>query len=436
MIYFLHHRAIEPIILTTARHYLFAKIGKDPLLRNGDFRRFWFSSTLNGFGAQISSLAVPLCAVLLMHATPAQMGMMIALQAVPFALFSLPAGVLLERHRKLPIILSGETASGLALASVALASWCGWLSMGWLYCSAFLIGTVSVLGGGAEQIFLTKLIGREALVDAQAKFVVTDSASRLIGPGIAGLLVQWLTAPLAVLVTACTFMISVLNLRQVRLVETPPAPSVQHPLRDIRDGLVFVWSHPLLRALAWGAGVWHILFYGYSALSLLFAMRVLGLTPGLIGLAQTLGGIGVFSSSILLKPLIRRFGPGGTILIGMGATAAGFTAAASIPAKLFGSIQGSAVAYALVTFCFDCGVMLFFMPYMSLRQKVTPDAFLGRMISTMRFLTVATAPLGALLAGALAERIGIRPALGCIAAGGVTLVICMAWLSPLRSVRT
>jgi MFS family permease len=436
MIYSLQHRLIEPIILTTARHYLFAKIGNDPLLRNGDFRRFWLSSTLNGFGAQISGLAVPLCAVLLMHATPAQMGMMIALQAVPFALFSLPAGVLLERHRKLPIILSGETASGLALASVALASWCGWLSMGWLYCTAFLIGTVSVLGGGAEQIFLTQLIGREALVDAQTKFVVTDSASRLIGPGIAGMLVQWLTAPLAILVTACGFMLSVLNLRQIGLTEARPPPSEQHPLRDIRDGLVFVWGHPLLRALAWGAGFWHIMFYGYAALSLLFATRVLGLTPGVIGVAQTLGGLGVFSSSVLLKPLVRRFGPGSTILIGMGATALGFAAATAIPVKLFGSAQASAVAYAVVNFFCDCGVMLFFMPYMSLRQKVTPDAFLGRMISTMRFLTVATAPLAAILAGALAGQIGIRPALACIAGGGVLLTICMAWLSPLRSVRS
>jgi hypothetical protein len=390
---------------------------------------------LNSFGAQISSLALPLCAVLLLHASPAQMGVLVALQAVPYALFSLPVGVFLDRSSKLPIMLCGEISSGLALCSVAIAYWCGWLSMSWLYAVGFILGTVSVVGGGAEQIFLTYLVGREGLIDAQTKFATTDSVSRLVGPGIAGILVQLLTAPVAVLVTAAGYLVSVLNLRTIAKRDPRPAPSDKHPLQEIREGLVFVWAHPLLRPLAWGAGFWHILFYGYAALSLLFATRILGMTPGMIGMMQTLGGLGVFLSSMLLKPLTRRFGPGGTILIGLGATALGFTVAASIPPTIFGSANLSALAYGVLSFFFDCGVMLFFMPYMSLRQKVTPDAFLGRMISTMRFLTVAMAPIGAMLAGALAEHFGIRSALACIAGGGMVLTASMVWLSPLRSVR-
>ncbi|HEV7813879.1 MAG TPA: MFS transporter [Janthinobacterium sp.] len=431
----IHPFHIEPIILATFRQYFASRISEDKLLRNVDFRRFWFSSTLNSFGAQISSLALPLCAVLLLHATPGQMGVLVGLQAVPYALFSLPAGVLLDRSSKLPIILCSEFMCGLALASVALAYWCGWLSMSWLYAIGFLLGTAAVVGGGAEQIFLTHLVGRDGLIDAQTKFATTDSASRLVGPGIAGILVQLLTAPVAVLVTATGYMTSVLNLRAVSARDPRPAPSDKHPLQDIKEGLVFVWGHSLLRALAWGAGLWHILFYGYAALGLLFATRILGMTPGMIGVTQTLGGLGVFLSSMLLKPLTKRFGPGGTILIGLGATAFGFTVAASIPPALFGSTTASAVAYGILSFFFDCGVMLFFMPYMSLRQKVTPDAFLGRMISTMRFLTVAMAPIGAMLSGALAEHFGIRNALACIAGGGILLTISMVWFSPLRSVR-
>jgi hypothetical protein len=390
---------------------------------------------LNSFGAQISSLALPLCAVLLLHASPSQMGILVALQAVPYALFSLPVGVFLDRSSKLPIMLCGEISSGLALSSIAIAYWCGWLSMGWLYAVGFILGTVSVVGGGAEQIFLTYLVGREGLIDAQTKFATTDSVSRLVGPGIAGILVQLLTAPVAVLVTAAGYLVSVLNLRTIGKRDPRPAPSDKHPLQEIREGLVFVWNHPLLRPLAWGAGFWHILFYGYAALSLLFATRIVGMTPGMIGMTQTLGGLGVFLSSMLLKPLTRRFGPGGTILIGLGATALGFTVAASIPPTILGSANLSALAYGVLSFFFDCGVMLFFMPYMSLRQKVTPDAFLGRMISTMRFLTVAMAPIGAMLAGALAEHFGIRSALACIAGGGIVLTASMIWLSPLRSVR-
>lgn len=405
------------------------------MLRNVDFRRYWFSSVLNGFGGQVSALALPLCAVLLLHATPAQMGTLVAAQAIPFGLFALPAGVLLDRRRKLPIMLASESIQGITLASIAVAYWFGVLSIHWMYCTAFILGTCSVIGGGADQIFLTFLIGREALIEAQSKMAATDSASRLVAPGVAGLLIQWLTAPFAVLVNALGFGISVFNLSRVSVRDPRPAPSDKHPLRDIRDGLAFIWSQPLLRALAWGAGCWHLLFYGYTALGILFATRELGMTPGTLGAAQMLGGIGVFAASQLLKPLNRRFGAGITILIGTASTTLGFVVMPLIPPALFGSHFASAVAYAGLAFFFDCGVMLFFMPYLALRQKVTPDEFLGRMISTMRFLTVATAPLGALAAGYIAEHFSIRTGLGCVAAGGIALTTAMIMAKPLRSVR-
>lgn len=404
------------------------------MLGNADFRRYWFSSVLNGFGGQISALALPLCAILLLHATPSQMGTLVAAQAVPFALFALPAGVWLDRNSKLPILLLSETIQAIALASIPAAYWMGALSVHWMYATAFVLGTCSVVGGGAEQIFLTYLIGRDGLIDAQSKFAATDSASRLLAPGLAGVLIQWLTAPMAVLLNALGFVVSVCNLRRISVRDPRPTPSDKHPLRDIRDGFAFIWGHPLLRALAWGAGFWHWLFYGYSALLILFATRELGMTPGMLGTAQMLGGIGVFVSSVVLKPLNRRYGPGRTILVGTAATALGFVLMPTIPAALFGSPTASAIAYAALVFFFDCGVMLFFMPYMALRQKVTPDEFLGRMISTMRFLTVAMAPLGALTAGYIAEHFSIRTGMACVAAGGMTLTIAMLLSKPIRSV--
>jgi MFS family permease len=404
-------------------------------MQDGSFRRYWFSSALNSFGAQISNLAVPLCAVLLLHATPSQMGTLVALQALPFALFSLPVGVWLDRNSKLPIMLWSESMSALALASIAVAWWSGLLSMPWLYMVAFVLGTGFVVGGSAEQIFLTYLVGRDGLINAQTKLASTESASRLVGPGIGGMLIQALSAPVAILVTACGFVIAVLNLKAMKTRDPKPAPSDQHPLREMKDGLAFVWSHPMLRTLAWGAGIWHLLFYGYLTLTILFATRVLGMSPGLLGVAQTLGGVGVFASAMLLKPLTRRYGTGNVILIGLAATAVGFSLVASIPPALFGSRTASAVAYAVLTFFFDCGVMLFFMPYLALRQKLTPDAFLGRMISTMRFLTVATAPVGAITAGYLADHFGIRAGMACIGTGAVLLTLAMVFGSSLRTVR-
>jgi hypothetical protein len=407
----------------------------DRQLRDPDFRRFWFSSILTNFGAQITLLALPICAALLLHATPAEMGGLAAVGSLPFLLFGLPTGVLLERSRRLPVMLGSDAMVALSLASIPLAWWQGWLSIHWVYAVQFVIGTGYVVGGGAEQVFLTFLVGREGLIDAQAKFGATESASRLLGPGMAGLLVQALGAPFAILCNVGGFAVSIWNLRQIRKREPAPHPPQSHALRDMLDGLSFVWRHPTLRLLGWVSACWHLLFYGYTALYVLFATRVLGMSPGLMGTAQMLGGVGVFVASMLLKPLTKRFGSGATTVIGLCASSIGFVLMPAIPHDLFGSPGASALAYAIVVFWLDCGALLFFLPYLALRQRVTPDAFLGRMTSTMRFLTVAMAPLGAAGAGLLGEHFGVRGGLTFVAAGAILLTLGTLLGTRLRHVK-
>ena len=406
----------------------------DPLLRNPDFRRYWFSSVLNSFGAQISALALPLCSALLLHATPGQMGIVAACQALPYALFALPAGVWLDRRRKLPILLLSRLLQGALLASIPLAWWLGMLSMPWLYAVTFLFATCGVLSGAAEQIFLTLLVGRQRLIDAQSRFAVTDSVSRLVAPGLAGLLVQWLTAPIALLFDALSFLVSAWNLRKTQVVEPAPAPADRHPLHDIASGFAFIWRDPLLRTLAWGAALWHFFLFGYNALLVLLATRELGMTPGMLGAAHMLGGLGVLLSAVLVKRLNRRYGAGRTFLAGACGTVLGFALMPAIPAGLFGSPLYSALAFGLVVLMYDCAVMLFFIPFMALRMKATPDAYIGRVISTMRFLTGVTGPAGALAAGFLGDRYGIRAGMACVAAGGVVLAAALLMSRPLRSV--
>jgi len=395
----------------------------DGLLRSADFRRLWLSSTLTQFGSQITLLALPICAVLLMHATPSQMGTLAALESLPFLLFGLPSGVLLDRCRRLPIMMCSDVMVATALASVPLAWWMDVLTIHWLYAVGFMLGTGFVVGGSAEQVFLTFVVGRERLVDAAAKLAGTESAARLMGPGMAGALVQLLGAPLAILCNVAGFAVSLANLRRIRAREPQPEPSNAHPLHDIREGLVFVWNQPVLRTLAWTAGAWHFLFYGYLALHVLFATRVLGMAPGVMGSAQMLGGAGILAGSILIKPLSTRYGTGRAILVGLCVSALGFVLMPAIPARLLGSTAFTAVAYGSVVFLLDCGATLFFVPYIALRQRVTPDAVLGRMVATMRSLTVASAPLGALAAGAIAERFSVRTGLMCVAAGAIVLAL-------------
>jgi MFS family permease len=404
------------------------------MLRNPDFRRYWLSITLSSFGEQIGTLAIPLTAVLVLHATPAQMGTLIALQTLPFALFALPVGVWLDRRSKYPILLWAEFLFPIVLISIPFAYWLGLLSMHWLYTAAFAVGIGYVVGGSASQIFLAHLVGRAHLIDAQSKFATTDSIARLIGPGIAGILVQWLTAPIAILVNAAGFFLSWWYLLGIRIRDARPAPTNTHPLREMLDGIKFVKTHPILWAMAWSAALWQVLFNGYMALQVLFATRELGMTPGVLGAAQMLGGLGVFASSMLVKPLSRRFGSGNTIVIGVAGTALGWLLLPTIPAHLFGHPLCSAIAYGLVIFVFDCSVMLYIMPYLALRLKLTPDAFLGRMVSTMRFITVASAPLGALAGGWIAEHFGVRNGLSTVAVGGILLTLAMMFGSPMRQV--
>jgi len=411
------------------------KLGSDPQLRNPDFRRFWFSSILTNFGAQITLLALPICAALLLHATPSQMGTLAALGSLPFLLFGLPVGVLLDRSRRLPVMLCSDAMVALSLASVPIAWWQGWLDIHWLYAVEFVLGTGYVVGGGAEQIFVTFLVGRDGLIDAQSKFAATESASRLLGRGLAGILVQALGAPFAILCNVAGFTVSILNLRRIRAREPQPVPPESHVLRDMLAGLAFVWRHPTLRLLAWTSACWHLLFYGYMALYVLFATRVLGMSAGMMGTAQMLGGVGVLASSVLLKPLTTRFGSGGTVVIGLCASALGFMLMPAIPRDLLGSGTASAAAYAVVVFWLDCGATLFFLPYLALRQRVTPDAFLGRMTSTMRFMTVAMAPVGAAGAGLLAEHIGVRGGLAVVAAGALLLTLGTLFGTRLHRIR-
>jgi predicted MFS family arabinose efflux permease len=404
-------------------------------MSNRDFRRLWFSSVLNTFGREVSNLAIPLTAILLLHATPSQMGALVALEMTPFALFSLPVGVWLDRRAKYPIMLWNEFLFPFVLVSVPIAWWLGVLTMTWMYVVAFMTGIGFVVGGSAQQVYVTHLVGREHLIDAHSKLGATDSIARLVGPGIGGMLVHVLTAPFAVLIDAVGFVISWRNLSRIRNRDARPAPTDAHPLRDMLDGLLLIRRHPVLWPLAWGIGIWQFLFNGYMALNVLFATRELQMSPGLLGMMQMMGGFGALLSSMAMTRLNDRFGTGVTILIGLVGTTLAWSALPCIPTALFGSSALSALCYGAVMFLFDCSGMLLLMPYIALRQKVTPDEFLGRMTATMRFLTVAAAPLGAFGSGWIAENMGIRTGLAVIAGCCIGLSILLLFGSPLRYIR-
>src|SRR5438477_6364966 len=216
----------------------------DGLWRHGDVVRLWTSLTITHFGGQITFLALPLTGALLLDATPLEMGVLTALEALPFALFGLFAGVLVDRAPKLPIIVWADVARGAALLAVPVAAWAGVLSMGVLYAVGFLIGTGAVMGWPAYQVFMTERVGRERLAEANAKIGISDSAAQLIGPGLAGALIQWLTAPFAILLDAVSFFASAWILRGIPAGESDAPKARARSLgADIREGLAEIWHN-------------------------------------------------------------------------------------------------------------------------------------------------------------------------------------------------
>lgn len=403
------------------------------LWRSPDFRKLWLSLTITSFGAQVTNLALPLTAALLLHATPFQMGVLVALETLPFALVSLQAGVLLDRVRKLPIVIAADLSRGASLLAIPVAAYFGSLSIEILYVVGFLCGVQNVVGGAAYQVLLAQLAGRKRLVEANAKISLGETGSALVGPGFAGLLIQWLTAPFAIVLDACAFFVSALMLRRVQApndVVTPLPP--RSIWAEIHEGLLLVVRSRTLLALAVVAGLWQVLHHMQIAVLILFATRELELSAGAIGVVYMCGGLGCVIAAALAERLVRRLGIGPVIVYAITLTAIAWQA--------FGLIGGPP-SRALLALCaamlvFDFGAVLFGINYLALRQAITPDRLLGRMTATMRFLTVAAAPLGSLAGGALATWIGLRSTLLVVGALGLALAAAAILFSPVRAHRS
>ncbi|MBL8512711.1 MAG: MFS transporter, partial [Betaproteobacteria bacterium] len=186
-----------------------------PVWQNRDFRLLWISLTITHFGGQVTFLALPLTAALMLNATPLQMGILTAVEALPYTLFGLFTGVLIDRSRKLKLIILADIGRGLALLVVPLAAWFGFLSMPVLYIVGFLVGIGGIIGWAAYNVFMAERVGHKHLVDANAGIALSDSTSQLIGPGLAGAIIHWLTAPIAILADALSFLFSAWILRNI-----------------------------------------------------------------------------------------------------------------------------------------------------------------------------------------------------------------------------
>jgi MFS family permease len=399
--------------------------------RNPDFRKLWIGQVISEVGSRITRDGLPLAAVMVLGATPFQMAILSSLSAGAVLLFSLTAGVWVDRVRRRPIMIGADIARALVIGSIPFAAAMGALGMPQLYVVAALAGVLTVLFDVAYQSYVPSLVAREEIVEANSKLTLSSSIAEVLGPGLTGVLIQTLTAPIAILIDAVSFLWSALLVGLVRRPEVAPAALEEPHLRaEIAGGFRTLFGHPVLATLASRAAMAWFFVGFFGPLYVLFAIRELGMGPVSLGAAIAVGGAGNLLGAMLAPRVARRFGLGATFL----ATAFVWAFAAMLTPIARGPLWVVVPLMMFGQFIGDAAFVIYAVHETSLRQSVSPHHLLGRVNSVMQLLTRGIYPLGALTGGALAGRIGPRGALWVASIG---LMVSILWLfrAPVRQLR-
>ena len=401
------------------------------LWKSPDFVKLWLGQTVSYFGSGITGIALPLTAVLILAATPVQMGILGALDGVSVLVIGLLAGVWVDRVRRRPLLIATDLGRAFILSTIPLAALLGVLAIWQLYIVAALAGMLTVIFNVASSAYLPSLIPQELLVEGNSKLGMSDALAEIGGPAVAGPLVQLLSAPFAIVFDALSFLFSACCLGFIRMPEPHPTTLEQNKSiwSDLIEGLRLVLKNPLLRSLAASASIFSLFGNFVGALYALYVIRQIGAPPIFLGLLVAAGGLSALLGAIMAERVIHRFGLGKTV--GIGLFMYGVTG-------LLIPLAGGSVTFALILLFLsqllgDVSVSIYFISDISLRQSLVPSNLLGRTNASMQFLSQGVAPLGALLAGILGGMIGLRFTI-FIGVLGVMLAGTLLLLSPVRKV--
>jgi MFS family permease len=397
--------------------------------------RLWAGQTISALGSQVSGLALPMTATLSLMATPFQMGLLTAAGKLPAVLFGLQAGVLTDRRRRRPLMIFADVGRVALLGLIPLAVLLGGLDIWLLVGVAFAAGILTLLFDVAQPAYLPTLLSRDRLVEGNAKLQMSHSLAMIAGPGLGGLIVQALGAPVAVLADAVSFGASALLLGRIETPEPAPArPEVETSVRQqVMEGLRLVRDDPILRAVTATLATFYLFTGVLEAAFMLYFTREVGISPGIIGLGLGVGSAGFLLGALTLPRVTRRFGHGGAMIRGLV-----ITGIADLIFPLIGPGMAPALAAILLIvdqFIFGVGMAVFNINEVSLRQAVTPEPYYGRMNALVTFAIACGGPVGALLGGALGATVGLRLALVVGALGEAASVLWLV-LSPVRRTST
>jgi MFS family permease len=400
------------------------------LWSHGDFLKLWTGQTISEFGSQVSQIAIPTVAVLTLKASAFEVAALETVTFMPFLLFTLPAGVWVDRLRRRPILIAGDAGRALLLASIPIAYLAGHLTLTQLYVVGFVVGIHTVFFDVAYQSYLPALVDRETLVEGNSKLQMTVSGAQIAGPGLSGGLIALATAPYAIVVDAASFLVSggfTLAIRKGE--DPPPAAERRRLLVELWEGLQYVVRHRLLLPQALSTGSSNFATNVLFAVYFVYAYRHLGLTPALMGLIGAIGATGWLLGSAFADRLRRLLGVNGATILGAALTG---PAALLVPLAPKHDLAIPFLAASGVIMGF--GAVVYNIQQVSLRQAITPERLQGRMNASMRFLVWGTIPLGSLVGGAFASAFGVRAAL-FVGAAVSFVAILPVLLSPLRTLR-
>jgi MFS family permease len=399
------------------------------VFKNRDFVHLWWAESVSQLGSQVSLIALPLVAITVLHATTFEVGALTAIEMSPFVLFGLPAGAIIDRLPRRPVLVVADIGRAVALASVPIAYAFEVLTYAQLAVVVFITGSLTVFFDVAYQSILPALVERDQLTDGNAKLEISRSGAQLAGPALGGVIVQLAGAARAVAADALSFIVSAIFIRGIKAKEPPIEPrtaaddeagTFRTLGREIKEGLHYVLGHRVLRLIAGATATSNFFSNMALAVFLLYAVRELGYSAGIVGLVFSVGNVGVLVAAVLTDRITRSIRLGPAIWIGL--------AVAQLGALFFplAPVDQAIPFFVFGWLLFGFGGTLYNIDQVSLRQAITPDRLQGRMNASMRFMVWGTMPFGSLAGGVLGATIGLRSTLWIAAVGGLFSV---AWLT-------
>jgi MFS family permease len=381
------------------------------LRRHRDFRLLWFGETVSELGTSVSLVALPLVAVLTLHASTFQVAALSAVETVGWPLLGLPVGVWVDRWPRRPVLIVTDVGRGIALATVPIAAALGVLTLVQLYAVALVTGVLSIFFSVAYPAYLPSLIESSELTEGNAALGASGSAAQVTGPALGGVLVQTFGAVYAVLADVVSFGVSSAAVLAIRKGESPPPREGRSMRRELGYGVRFLARHRIMRVLIAAAGTFNLFLTGMQALTVVFLVRTVRVQSATVGLLLAVGSVGGLVGALLAKRLIHRLGDARAMVL---AASVGPTSMLLLPL----THRGAGLAFFCVGMFIGTGsVAVFNVIAGTYRAQESAPNILGRVVAANRMVTWGVMPIGAISAGWMAATLGVRTALWILAAG-------------------